>query len=76
VDADRLAAYLLEHKDIALRRSRIDEVLLEEGLRWRWQGSKHSFERFGERVDPEFAEKGADRDALHRATRGQRSCLP
>src|SRR5919206_2906614 len=32
---DRLAAYLLEHKGIAMRRSRIDEILLREGLRWR-----------------------------------------
>ena len=32
---DRLAAYLREHKGIAMRRSRIDEILLQEGLRWR-----------------------------------------
>ncbi len=50
---DRLAAYLLEHKGIAMRRSRIDEILLAEGLRWR----RHET-WFGERVDPEFAEKG------------------
>jgi transposase len=49
---DRLAAYLLEHKGIAMRRSRIDEILLREGLRWRRHESW-----FGERVDPEFAEK-------------------
>src|SRR3954470_24763834 len=30
---DRLAAYLLEHKSISMRRSRIDEILLKEGLR-------------------------------------------
>jgi transposase len=54
---DRLAAYLLEHKGIAMRRSRIDEILLAEGLRWRRQESW-----FGERVDPEFAAKrGASR---------------
>ena len=54
---DRLAAYLLEHKGIAMRRSRIDEILLREGLRWRRQETW-----FGERVDPEFAEKrGASR---------------
>jgi transposase len=51
---DRLAAYLLEHKGIAMRRSRIDEILLKEGLRWR----RHET-WFGERVDPEFAEKRA-----------------
>lgn len=49
---DRLAAYLHEHKGIAMKRSRIDEILLAEGLRWR----KHET-WFGERVDPEFAEK-------------------
>src|SRR5919205_2791496 len=31
---DRLAAYLLEHKGLAMRRSRIDEILLKESLRW------------------------------------------
>ena len=49
---DRLAACLREHKGIGIRRSRIDEILLREGLRWR----KHET-WFGERVDPEFAEK-------------------
>ena len=54
---DRLAAHLLEHKGIAMRRSRIDEILLAEGLRWR----RHET-WFGERVDPEFAEqRGASR---------------
>ncbi len=32
---DRLAAYLSEHQGIAIKRSRIDEILLKEGLRWR-----------------------------------------
>ncbi len=54
---DRLAAYLDEHRRIPIRRSRIDEILRAEGLRWR----KHE-SWFGERVDPEFAEKrGASR---------------
>jgi transposase len=54
---DRLAAYLLEQKGIAMRRSRIDEILLKEGLRWRRQETW-----FGARVDPEFAEqRGASR---------------
>ena len=54
---ERLAASLLEHKGIAMRRSRIDEILLKEGLRWRRQETS-----FGARVDPEFAEKrGASR---------------
>jgi hypothetical protein len=39
------AAYLLEKTGISLRRSRIDEILLAEGLRWRRHGSKHCFER-------------------------------
>jgi transposase len=49
---DRLAAFLREHKGIAMRRSRIGEILLQEGLRWRRQETW-----FGERVDPEFTEK-------------------
>lgn len=49
---DRLAAYLSEHKGIAMKRSRIDEIVLAEGLRWRDQESW-----FGERVDPDFARK-------------------
>src|SRR3954447_3314834 len=59
---DRLAVYLLEHKGITMRRSRIDEILLAEGLRWRRQESW-----FGERVDPEFAEKrgGSRRSTPH-----------
>ncbi len=57
---DRLAAYLHEHKGIAMQRSRIDEILLHEGLRW------HKHETwFGERVDPAFAEK---RGRLKRST--------
>jgi transposase len=31
---DRPEAYLLEHKGIAMRRSRIGDILLKEGLRW------------------------------------------
>ncbi len=54
---DRLAAYLSERKAITIKRSRINEILLAEGLRWR----RHET-WFGERVDPEFAEKrGASR---------------
>jgi transposase len=49
---DRLAAYLAEAKGIAMKRSRLDEVLLTEGLRWRKEETW-----FGERVDPEFAAK-------------------
>lgn len=57
---DRLAAYLNEQKGIAIKRSRIDEILLKEGLRWRQHESW-----FGARVDPEFAEK---RGGLRRST--------
>jgi transposase len=49
---DRLVAYLSEHKQITLKRSRISEILIQEGLRWRQQETW-----FGERVDPDFAEK-------------------
>jgi transposase len=49
---DRLAAYLNEQKGIAIKRSRIDDLLLAEGLRWRTQEGW-----FGARVDPEFAKK-------------------
>ena len=48
---DRLAARLAE-RGIAMRRSRIGEILIREGLRWR-----HEETWFGERVDPEFARK-------------------
>jgi transposase len=52
---DRLERYLHAERGIGMKRSRIDEVLLAEGLRWRTQESW-----FGERavpVDPQFAEK-------------------
>jgi transposase len=49
---DRLEAYLNDTQGIGIKRSRIDEILLAEGLRWRKQETW-----FGERVDPEFAEK-------------------
>jgi transposase len=49
---DRLVNYLAEQHGISMKRSRLDEVLLSEGLRWR----KHET-WFGERVDPAFAEK-------------------
>jgi transposase len=49
---DRLEVYLNEVKGIAIKRSRIADLLLREGLRWRQQESW-----FGERVDPDFAQK-------------------
>ena len=57
---DRLEAYVNEHKAIAIKRSRIDDLLIAEGLRWRTQETW-----FGERVDPEFAQKrGALRSSI------------
>ncbi len=49
---DRLEAYLNAQCQIAIKRSRIDEILLAEGLRWR-----HDETWFSERVDPDFAAK-------------------
>src|SRR4051794_20283981 len=49
---DRLRAYLNEQKGIPIKRSRIGEILVDEGLKWR-----HRETWFGERVDPDFAEK-------------------
>jgi transposase len=48
---DRLVAYLSE-QGIAMRRSRISEIFIQEGLKWR-----HEETWFGKRVDPEFARK-------------------
>ena len=62
---DRLAAYVLEYQGIAMRRSRMDEILLAEGLRWR----RHET-WFGERMDPEFAEnRGGSRCSTPRRPR-------
>ena len=63
---DRLQAYLQEVKGIAMKRTRIDELLLAEGLRWRQQETW-----FGERVDPAFAEKrGSSRRFTRRRPQG------
>ena len=48
---DRLVTHLTG-RGIATRRSRISEILIREGLRWR-----HEETWFGERVDPDFARK-------------------
>ena len=48
---DRLVAYLSK-QGIGMRRSRIGEILLAEGLQWRREETW-----FGARVDPEFARK-------------------
>ena len=49
---DRLEAYMNEHQGITIKRSRIDDLLIAAGLRWRPQETW-----LGERVDPEFAKK-------------------
>lgn len=61
---DRLTVYLHETKGLAIKRSRIGEILQREGLRWRTQETW-----FGERVDPAFAEK---RGPSSRSTRPRR----
>ena len=74
---DRLEAYLNEEKGIPIKRSRIDDLLLAEGLRWRtqegWFGERASREKAtagSERpVDPAFAQK---RGRLSRSTRRRR----
>lgn len=49
---DRLERYLNEERSIPIKRTRIDDILLAEGLRWRTQESW-----FGEKVDPDFTKK-------------------
>ena len=48
---DRVVSYLSE-QGIAMRRSRISEIFIREGRRWRQQETW-----FGARVDPDFAKK-------------------
>jgi transposase len=49
----RLETYLNEERGIPIKRNRIDELLLSEGLRWRTQESW-----FGERAVVDFVEGG------------------
>ena len=65
---DRLAAYLHEERGIAIKRSRIGEVLQAEGLRWRTEETW-----FGERPDPAFAAK---RGRSSPSTRRRRRAAP
>src|SRR3954462_3858895 len=65
---DRLRAYLNEQKAIPIKRSRIDEILRAEGLRWR-----HQETWFGERVAPDFAE---ERGPWSGSTRRRRRARP
>jgi transposase len=59
---DRLEAYMSEQKEVPIKRSRIQEILVEEGLRWRSQETW-----FGERVDPDFAKKRGVIEQLYTA---------
>jgi len=63
---DRLVDYLHRVKGIRMKRSRISEIFIAEGLSWR-----HEETWFGERVDPDFAKKRGpskpSTPALHRA---------
>ena len=64
---DRLEVYLHEEKGIPVKRSRIDDRLLAEGLRWRtpegWFGERARRETSDDAsagdkpIDPEFAQK-------------------
>lgn len=65
---DRLEVYLNGEKGIAIKRSRINEILQAEGLRWR--KDEHWF---GERVDPDFAKK---RGSLPPSTRSRPRGVP
>lgn len=49
---ERLAAYVREQLGIPMKKTRIFEILQEEGLRWRKQETW-----FGARLDPEFVQK-------------------
>jgi transposase len=49
---ERLAAYVREQLGLTMKKTRIFEILQEEGLRWRKQETW-----FGERLDPDFAKK-------------------
>lgn len=49
---ERLTTYLQEKRGVKMKQTRVFEVLQQEGLRWR-----HQETWFGERVDPDFAQK-------------------
>jgi transposase len=61
---DRLVDYLHRVKGIRMKRSRISELFIEEGLSWR-----HEESWFGERVDPDFARKKGAITSLYTAPR-------
>src|SRR3954451_23760891 len=53
---DRLVAHPFS-QGIDVRRSRISEIFIREGLKWRREGGSQRDPRFGGRVDPDFAKK-------------------
>jgi transposase len=76
---DRLEAYLNEERGLPIKRSRIDELLIAEGLRWRsqetWFGERAALEAAPDQqhapikkereVDPDFAQKrGSSRPCI------------
>lgn len=76
---DRLQVYLNQCKGIGIKRSRIDELLIAEGLRWRtqetWFSEKAALEpsqtkpeaKSDAPLDPDFAEKrGPSRASISR----------
>lgn len=77
----RLEAYLNDERGIPIKRSRIDDLLLAEGLRWRTQegwfgeragiaaGEDVEMRREGEAVDPAFAQKRGPSSASTRRRR-------
>ncbi|MEK0084843.1 helix-turn-helix domain-containing protein [Benzoatithermus flavus] len=65
---DRLVAYLGE-QGIAMRHSRISEILLQEGLGWR-----HEESWFGERVDPDFTRQRGPLSGSARPHRRWNTC--
>lgn len=68
---DRLEASLNEQCQIAIKRSRIDEILLAEGLRGRADAPW-----FSQHVAPDFAAKREHRTPLHRRATRQYRDLP
>ena len=67
-DESALQAYLGEHKGVGIKRTRIDEILIAEGLRWRKQETW-----FGHKADPDFAAK---RGRSRRSTRTRPTARP
>jgi hypothetical protein len=72
LDLDCLQAYLNERKQIQIKRSRSDKLLIAQGLRWRQQESWFSQESRLEPnstkperpLAPNIAEKGANERAI------------